>query len=105
MAEAGAVVVSGSQAHHPMTFELYQGALIHYGLGNFIFDQMYELGTRQEILDRHVFYDGRYLGVEVLTAMLEDYSRPRPMTDAERQDLLRRIFADSGWKTFDFKKE
>lgn len=105
MAEAGAVVVSGSQAHYPMTFELYQGTLIHYGLGNFIFDQMYELGTRQEILDRHVFYDGRYLGVEVLTAMLEDYSRPRPMTDAERQDLLRRIFADSGWKTFDFKKE
>jgi poly-gamma-glutamate synthesis protein (capsule biosynthesis protein) len=104
MVDAGALVVSGSQAHYPMTFEFYQGGLIHYGLGNFIFDQMYELGTRQELLDRHVFYDGRYLGVEVLTAMLEDYSRPRPMTVEEREALLGRIFADSGWKTFDFQR-
>lgn len=104
MAQAGAVVVSGSQAHYPMTLEFYQGAFIHYGLGNFIFDQMYELGTRQEMLDRHVFYDGRYLGAEVLTAMLEDYSRPRPMMPEERTALLERIFADSGWKTFDFQR-
>ena len=36
--------------------------------------------TRREFIDRHVFYDGKYLGVELLTALLEDYSRPSPMT-------------------------
>ena len=53
--------------------------------------------TRREFLDRHVFYDGRYLGMELLTAMLEDYSRPRPMTEAERTAFLSEYFNLSGW--------
>lgn len=94
MAEAGAVIVSGSQAHFPQTVEFDNGAFIHYGLGNLFFDQMDipVVGTRQEFIDRHVFYNGRYLGVELLTAMLEDYARPRPMTLDERRDLLSNIF-------------
>jgi len=52
---------------------------------------------RQEVIDRHIFYDGRYLGSDLLTAYLEDYSQPRPMTATERSDLLTRIFHDSGW--------
>ena len=34
---------------------------------------------------------------EELTAMLEDYSRPRPMTADEREALLAVTFAASGW--------
>ena len=36
--------------------------------------------TRQAFIDRHVFYDGKYLGVELLTTLLEESARPRPMT-------------------------
>ena len=97
LVDAGAVIVSGSQAHQPQGFELYNGAFIHYGLGNLFFDQMWSLETRQEFLDRHVFYDGRHISTEVLTAILEDYARPRPMTVAERQALLTSAFAASGW--------
>jgi poly-gamma-glutamate synthesis protein (capsule biosynthesis protein) len=104
MAEAGAVVVSGSQAHYPQTFEFDGDTLIHYGLGNLFFDQMAPVingikveGTRREFLDRHVFYDGRYLGAQILTAMLEDYAQPRPMTADERIALLQDIFKASGW--------
>jgi Bacterial capsule synthesis protein PGA_cap len=98
MAEAGAVIVSGSQAHQPQAFEFDNGALIHYGLGNLFFDQ-YDVSqaTRQAFIDRHVFYDGRYLGVELLPIMFVDYARPRPMTPAERNDLLRTVFSASGW--------
>lgn len=90
MAAAGATIVSGSQAHLPMSMEIYQGAFIHYGLGNLFFDQMDipVVGTRREFLDRHIFYDGKYLGEQLLTAMLEDYSQPRPMTKSERDSLL-----------------
>jgi poly-gamma-glutamate synthesis protein (capsule biosynthesis protein) len=98
LAEAGAVIVQGSQAHQPQSFDFHAGAFIHYGLGNLFFDQMWSLGTRQEFIDRHVFYDGRYLGLEVQTAMLEDYARPRPMTAAERRELLEATFAVSGWE-------
>lgn len=96
MAEAGAVIVSGSQAHFPHGFGFYNDVFMHYGLGNLFFDQMYE-GYRREFIDRHIFYDGRYLGVELLTAMLEDSSRPRPMTDAERAQTLAKYFEVSGW--------
>ena len=105
MADSGAVIVSGSQAHNAQAMEFYGGAFIHYGLGNLFFDQMYYTmpngvvitDTRREFLDRHVFYDGRYISTELITAMLEDYSRPRPMTAAERADFLRFIFSASGW--------
>jgi hypothetical protein len=99
LADAGAVVVSGSQAHFAQAKEFYGDAFIDYGLGNLFFDQMDNpvVGTRREFIDRHVFYDGQYLGVELLTAMLVDYSKPIPMTEAERSDFLSYIFEASGW--------
>jgi poly-gamma-glutamate synthesis protein (capsule biosynthesis protein) len=96
MADAGAVIVSGSQAHVPQVMEFYGGSFIHYGLGNLFFDQFLPI-TRREFIDRHVFYDGRYLGVELITTSLEDYSRPRYMTPAERTKFLTEYFDDSGW--------
>ena len=102
MADAGAVIVSGSQAHHPMAMEFYRGSFIHYGLGNLFFDQMHTGGlipdaTRKEFIDRYVFYNNRHISTELLTAMLEDYARPRPMTPAERADFLTEIFAVTRW--------
>jgi poly-gamma-glutamate synthesis protein (capsule biosynthesis protein) len=99
MVDAGAVLVSGSQAHLPQTMEFYAGSFIHYGLGNLFFDQMdYPVvGTRREFIDRHIFYEGKYISTELLTAMLEDYSRPRPMTNEERSTFLQEIFSASGW--------
>ncbi|MEX0787461.1 MAG: CapA family protein [Anaerolineales bacterium] len=97
MIDAGAVIVSGSQAHQPQGYEVYAGGWIHYGLGNLFFDQMWSTPTRQELLDRYVFYEGRHLSTQVLTAYLEDFAQPRPMTQDERADFLRKIFAASGW--------
>ncbi len=97
VADAGAAIVSGSQAHWPQGFDFHADAFIHYGLGNLFFDQMQRLEYRQEFLDRHVFHDGRHISTELLTAMLEDYARPRPMTVEERQALLEATFAVSEW--------
>jgi poly-gamma-glutamate synthesis protein (capsule biosynthesis protein) len=98
MAEAGAVIVSGSQAHQPQALEFKNGALIHYGLGNLFFDQ-YDVSaaTRKAFIDRHIFYNGRYIGSELLPIVFIDYARPRPMTPAERKNLLNTVFAASGW--------
>lgn len=100
MAEAGAVIVNGSQAHRPKELEFINGALIHYGLGNLFFDQMtIEVNgvtytqTRNEFIQRHVFYNGKYISTELLTAVLEDYAKPRPMTFEERQIFLDEIFS------------
>ncbi len=107
VAAAGAIIVSGSQSHVPMKMEFYNGTFIHYGLGNLFFGQMgnqppgpglpLQPAERYEFIDRHIFYDGRYLGTELLTAMLEDYARPRPMTPDERTAFLSAYFGYSGW--------
>ncbi len=109
-ATAGATIVSGSQSHFPLAMEFFNGTFIHYGLGNLFFDQMGNIapgpglplmpGERREFLDRHVFYDGRYISTELLTALLEDYSRPRPMTTDERAAFLQEYFEHSGWLPF-----
>jgi poly-gamma-glutamate synthesis protein (capsule biosynthesis protein) len=96
--DAGAAIVSGSHAHHAQGFGFHQGAFIHFGVGNLFFDQMQLLGYRQEFIDRHVFYAGRHISTELLTAMLEDWSRPRPMTEQERAQLLQTVFAVSRWE-------
>lgn len=98
LADAGAVIVSGSQAHHPQAFEFKGDAFIHYGLGNLFFDQYgISLATRQAFIDRHVFYDGRYIGTELLPILFMDYARARPMTPEERDVLLRSVFSASDW--------
>jgi poly-gamma-glutamate synthesis protein (capsule biosynthesis protein) len=96
IADAGATIVSGSQAHIPQAMEFYEDAFIHYGLGNLFFDQM-DGPSRREFLDRHVFYEGSHISTELITAMLEDFARPRPMRADERETFLNRMFEASGW--------
>jgi poly-gamma-glutamate synthesis protein (capsule biosynthesis protein) len=102
-ADAGATIVQGSQAHMPQNFEFYGNSLIHYGLGNLFFDQLYELDVNGQpvadkaFIDRHIFYDGRYISTELLTIQFVDLARSRPMTLEERAAFLRLIFTASGW--------
>jgi hypothetical protein len=96
MAEAGAVIVSGSQAHCPQAYSIQGDTFIHYGLGNLWFDQMDRV-TRQELLDRYVFYDNQLISVEIKTAILEDFAQPRPMTTEERRVILEKVFDASKW--------
>ena len=97
-AEAGAVVVSGSQAHQPHAFEFYKGALLHYGLGNLFFDQYQESNAqRQAFIDEHIFYDGRYISTELITIQFIDNARSRFSIDEERAVLLEKVFSVSKW--------
>jgi poly-gamma-glutamate synthesis protein (capsule biosynthesis protein) len=97
VAIAGAVIVSGSQAHFPQGFKFEGERFIHYGLGNLFFDQMQPPATRKAFIDRHIFYDGVYIGVELITTKLEEASRPRLMSPEERSVFLSRVFGASGW--------
>jgi poly-gamma-glutamate synthesis protein (capsule biosynthesis protein) len=98
MADAGAAIVSGSQAHQPQGMDFRNGAFIHYGLGNLFFDQ-YSLceACRQGFIDRHVFYDGRHISTQLLPIQFVDYARSRPMTIQESTELLQALFLASGW--------
>lgn len=98
VAEAGALIVSGSQAHQPHGMQFHAGAFLHYGLGNLFFDQFFMgIPTSQGMIDWHVFYDRRYLGVDLIGIYFVDYARSRPMTSDEREALLQSIFEASLW--------
>ena len=105
MAEAGAVIVNGSQAHRPKAMAFSHDAFIDYGLGNLFFDQKWVIDmygnvivqTSWVIIQRHTFFDGRHLHTELLTAILEDFSQPRPTAPEERMLILSELFEASNW--------
>ena len=98
MEAAGAVIVSGSQAHQPHAIEITDNAVLHYGLGNLFFDQYgLTLDTDDAFIDRHVFYDGKYLGVELLTITFRDFSQPLWMDASARAAMLEKLFSVSKW--------
>lgn len=101
-ADAGAQIVSGSQAHFAQIMEFYGESFIHYGLGNLFFDQMGRNdggvdNIRQQFVDEHVIYDGKHISTKIHTFILMDYSRPRLTDPAERDKFLRYYFEQSGW--------
>ena len=104
LAEAGADIVSGSQAHQPQAFDFHDRSFIHYGLGNLFFDQ-YLLAQRvqkyehsdQAFIDSHLMYQGRHINTELFTIQFIDNAQSRFMTDEERAELLFNIFETSDW--------
>ena len=92
--------MSGSQAHQPQGIEFHKKSFIHYGLGNLFFDQYHfctDNACDDGFIDMHVFYDGKYLGNELVTIVFEDYARPRLMNPDERAILLQKVFSASSW--------
>jgi poly-gamma-glutamate synthesis protein (capsule biosynthesis protein) len=89
--DAGADVVTGTQAHQPQIVELYQGKPIFYGLGNLFFDQTWSPATRQSLIVRHYIYQGRMLSVEILPTTMGDDCQPVLATGQERDEILRTV--------------
>ena len=92
LAEAGAVIVNGSQSHVGKALEFYSDALIHYGLGNLFFDQPGFFITYDGFIQKHFFYQGRHISTQLLTITLDDTAKPRFMTEDERAKFLQDIF-------------
>jgi poly-gamma-glutamate synthesis protein (capsule biosynthesis protein) len=95
--EAGAVVVNGSQGHNVQGFDVDEKGFIHYGTGNLFFGDQLGPGTHQTFVDRHVFYDGKYLGADLRSAFIVDSAQPVPMNEQDRAALLRILFRASGY--------
>jgi poly-gamma-glutamate synthesis protein (capsule biosynthesis protein) len=106
LAEAGADIVSGSQAHHPQGFEIDNGSFIHYGLGNLFFDQYYlaqfypelHINKDKSFIDLHYVYNGRYINTQLIPLQFIDNAQPRVMTSSEESDFLEEIFTASKWE-------
>jgi poly-gamma-glutamate synthesis protein (capsule biosynthesis protein) len=97
LVRAGADIVTGVQSHVPQGVELDEDKMILYGLGNLYFDQMWSHPTREGMIIKHTFYDGRHIGTQILTTLLYDYAQPRWTSADERESLLEGVFDASYW--------
>jgi poly-gamma-glutamate synthesis protein (capsule biosynthesis protein) len=97
IADSGADVVTGSQAHQPQAIELYEGKPLFYGLGNLFFDQTWSDATCQSLVIRHVIYDGRLLASLIVPTVMDDDCQPWIATPAEREAILGEVFAAGVW--------
>ncbi len=97
LVRAGADIVTGVQSHVPQGMEFTDGKLVLYGLGNLYFDQMWAQATREGMVVKHTFYNGRHLSTQILTTLLYDYGQPRWTSPQERASILNRVFDASYW--------
>jgi len=86
--EAGADLIVGNHPHQVQAVEIYQGKLIAYSHGNFIFDQMWSYGTRVGVLGRYTFYDRILVQAEFLPMLIENYAQPVPLEGEEAEAVL-----------------
>ena len=86
--DAGADLVIGTHPHSVQGLEYYNGKLIAYSLGNFVFDQMYTTQVREGIIMKCVFTASDLTGVELLPYKIYDFCQPIVLTGASGQYLL-----------------
>ena len=86
--DAGADIVIGHHPHVVQEVEKYKNGYIFYSLGNFVFDQMWSLDTRQGLAVKLTLSKkDKVKKVEYFPVMIEDYSQPRPVTDDEAEKI------------------
>jgi poly-gamma-glutamate capsule biosynthesis protein CapA/YwtB (metallophosphatase superfamily) len=85
----GAVLAIGHHPHVVQGFEIYQGKLIAYSMGNFMFDQFHYATKRSYLLYVWLDHD-RLHRAEVMPLRIKGYL-PVPATDSFRQSILKRV--------------
>jgi poly-gamma-glutamate synthesis protein (capsule biosynthesis protein) len=96
--DAGASAVVSSHPHTIQGMEIYSGKPILYGIGNFIYDQMFSVDTRQGYLLDMTFRGGTVVGLRVHPVEIEEFSQPRFMGPGEAA-----AFMDRFWTSTDLR--
>lgn len=90
--DAGASCVISSHPHTIQGWELYNGKPIFHGIGNFIYDQMFSVDTRQGYVLELTFRGKSVVGFRVHGTEIESFTQPRLMSQAENAALLDRFW-------------
>ena len=89
--EAGADVVVGNHTHVVQAIQEIDGVTVFYGLGNFVFDQNWDLAHQQGVILRLNFEGSRYLGYELIPTHVEGNGTVTIAAESEAAEILARI--------------
>ena len=95
--DAGATMVVGSHPHWVQGIEWYNGHLITYSLGNFVFDQEQMLETKQGMFLTATFDGSSLVGAKYTPIQIEQYYQPYLLDGAAAQKVLNDVYSHSWW--------
>ena len=93
--DLGADLVIGTQAHHPQTFEIYNGKPIYYGLGNLFFDQTYWPGTQRGYVLTHYFVNGKLLNTRISPTWYDEKHQVYLTNEQTSEKFIKRLVESS----------
>lgn len=96
--DSGADLVLGNHPHWIQSAEWYKNKMIMYSHGNFIFDQMWSLKTRQGVVGRYTFYDQTLIDVVFLPILIEDYGQPHWDLESQSQQQQYLLEISRAWQ-------
>jgi len=89
--DAGASLVIGNHPHWIQAVEMYNGKLIVYSHGNFVFDQLWSTKTKEGIVGEYIFRDNNVIAANLIPIWIGDDYQPE-IADLERKkNILREI--------------
>lgn len=103
--ESGADLVIGDHPHWIQGIEFYQGRPIFYSVGNFVFDQMWSIQTRQGIIVLVTFEGEKLIKIELFPIQTEDFCQPSPLSGQEKEEIIERIFSISDPRSIEILKD
>jgi len=97
--DAGASAVLTSHPHATMGMEIYNGKPIFYSIGNFVYDQMFSVETRQGYFLDLTFRGRDIVGFRIHGVEIMDFVQPRFMSAREHAG-----FMDRFWRSVDLTR-
>jgi poly-gamma-glutamate synthesis protein (capsule biosynthesis protein) len=89
--EAGADLVVGNHTHVVQAYQQMDGIDVFYGLGNFVFDQNWDLAHQQGVILLAYFEGARYAGYELVPTHVDGDGTVHIAGPEEAQQVLERI--------------
>ncbi len=87
----GADIILGNHPHYIQPIEVYKDKIIIYAQGNTIFDQDWSQETREGVLYKFIYKDGKFNKVDEKFTIMEYNSQPRFATDDEALEIKKKV--------------
>jgi len=97
--DAGATAVLSAHPHATMGMEFYNGKPIFYSIGNFVYDQMFSVETRQGYFLDMTFRGSKLVSFKTHGVEIMDFVQPRFMSGREQA-----AFMDRFWRSTDLTR-
>jgi B12-binding domain/radical SAM domain protein len=96
--DAGADMVIGQHPHTIQSMESYNGKLIAYSLGNFVFDQRFSEQVRDGVVLKCTFKKNVPVSAKLVPYRISNTCQTVPFKEGRGQYILDKLFEISGWR-------